>query len=317
MMEEAIKNFPKQFEWEPTIENSKFEIRNSKFLIVGMGGSHLAGDLIKTWNPSFGLIVWADYGLPAEVLARAGPPPLVIANSYSGNTEETLDAFNEALKKNLPLAAISIGGKLLELAKKNNVPYIQMPDTGIQPRSALGFNVRALLKLMGEDEALEATSQLASLLKPEELKDAGQQLAEKLKGFIPIIYSSNRNLAIAYNWKIKFNETGKVPAFYNVFSELNHNEMTGFGDVGKNFQFIFLRDSEDHLRVQKRMAVTQKILEDRGFNVNNFDLNEEHKWYRIFKSLVIADWTAYHTALLYGHEPEQVPVIEEFKKLIV
>jgi glucose/mannose-6-phosphate isomerase len=139
---------------------------------------------------------------------------------------------------------------------------------------------------------------------------------------VPIIYASEKNRALAYNWKIKFNETAKIPAFCNVFPELNHNEMTGFDAktatqfLSDKFYFIFLRDFVDHPGIFKRMALTGELFKKRGFNVEILDFGGENQWLKIFSTLLIADWAAYFTALNYGADPESVPMVEEFKKLM-
>ncbi len=321
-MYEAIKNFHEQFAFEPQIENASLLPQATKYVVVGMGGSHLAADLLRVWNPALNLIIHEDYGLPAmsddELRER-----LIILSSYSGNTEEVLEAFEEARIKNLPCAVITIGGKLLELAKTNSVPYIQMPDTGIQPRCALGFSLMALFKLIDQPEALQEARQLSSLLRPDEFESSGQELAKKLQGFVPVIYSSRRNIPIAYNWKIKLNETGKIPAFYNFFPELNHNEMNGFDveettrTLSNNFAFLLLEDKSDQMKIQSRMQILKKLYQDRSFMVESIKLPQNNnRFYKIFSSIVLADWVAYYTAKYYDVEPEQVPMVEEFKKLI-
>src|SRR3989344_6101017 len=148
-MREAIIGFPEQFKYEPKVENAighlvKFE----RFALVGMGGSALVGDLIKRLDPNLDIIVHKNYGLPKGVNLDGR---LLVLVSYSGNTEETLDAFDHALKAGHHLAVISTGGKLLEKAKKIGVLYVKLPDTGIQPRVSLGFQVRAALALMQQD----------------------------------------------------------------------------------------------------------------------------------------------------------------------
>jgi len=321
-MEEAIKNFASQFAYEPKIENTNTFKPATKFIVIGMGGSHLAADLLKVWDPSLDLIVHQGYGLPTlpkDVLKDR----LVILSSYSGNTEEVISAFEEADAKNLPRAIVSIGGELLELAQKHKLPYIQMPDTGIQPRSALGFNLIALLELMDQGRAIEEARKLSSILKPLEFEIGGRELAARLKNFVPVIYSSLQNLPIVYNWKIKFNETGKIPAFYNVFSELNHNEMTGFDAKGateklaKNFYFLLLEDENDTPKIKKRMQTLAKLYRDRDLKIEFIKIADNNNvFYKIFSSLILADWAAYHIAKSYGVEPEQVPMVEEFKKLI-
>ncbi len=322
-MFEAIKNFASQFAYEPKIENAGALKPATKFLVIGMGGSHLAADLLKVGDPGLDVIVSQDYELPM-LPENTLKNRLIILSSYSGNTEEVLSAFKEAGAKNLPRAVVSIGGKLLKLAQKHKLPYIQMPDTGIQPRSALGFNLMALLKLMNRRRAIAEARQLSSIFKPLAFEDKGRELAKRLNNFVPVVYSSLRNLPVAYNWKIKFNETGKIPAFYNVFSELNHNEMTGFDAKGateklaKNFYFLLLEDGFDTPKIKKRMRVLAKLYRDRNLKVEFIKITDnKNVFYKIFSSLILADWTAYYTAKSYGVEPEQVPMVEEFKKLII
>ncbi len=320
-MYNAIKNFSSQFAYEPAIENKDALIRPRWHIVAGMGGSHLAADLLRVWSPDLPLLVHKSYGLPkvpSEILKNS----MLIASSYSGNTEETLDAYEEAKKKNIPLAAISVGGKLLKLAKSDGVPHIRLPDTGIQPRSALGFNIKAVLALMDQKEALIEVGTLSDSLQPSVFEEEGRALAQKIKNYIPVIYSSAENEPIAYNWKIKFNETGKIPSFYNVFSELNHNEMTGFDakentrNLSRQFHFILLKDKTDHPRIQKRMEVLGKLYADRNLPVTAVNLDGKNVFHKIFSSLILADWAAYFTAKEYGVEPEQVPMVEEFKKLV-
>jgi glucose/mannose-6-phosphate isomerase len=318
---EAIKNFHKQFEWKPAVENSGKLGKYSKFIVAGMGGSNLAADLLKIRKPDLDITTHRDYGLPL-LPKSASKDTLVIASSYSGNTEETISAFKEAIKKKIPVAVVSIGGKLLELAKKYKKPFVQMPDLGIQPRSAIGFNIKADLALMSERVMLREIGNLSKLLKPHELERAGKALAEKLLGHTPVIYSSVRNFGIAYNWKVKFNETGKIPAFINLFSEINHNEMTGFDvqgstrELSRNFHFVFLKDVNDNPKIVKRMNITERLYRERGLPVEVVMLSGKDYFHKIFSSLVFADWASYYTALEYGVDPEQVPMVEEFKKLI-
>jgi len=324
MMREAILDFPKQLLWLPKIENSGSLPKAEHFIVAGMGGSALAADLLKVWNPAFHVIVHKNYGLPVLPKHYYGNV-LVVVSSYSGNTEEALSAWQAARERSIPVAAISAGGELLELAKRDGTPYIQLPDTGIQPRSALGFSLKALLKMMRQDQTVRELGGVGLSLQSlgaEAFEEEGKNLAEKLKGHIPLIYSSERNYPIAYNWKIKFNETGKIPAFCNYFPELNHNEMEGFDftkksrQLSKKFFFIFLPDEEDDPRTQRRMQVLGTILRKKGFQTEVKNLEGVNVWHKIFASLLLADWTAYYTALQYGSDPERVPMIEEFKDLI-
>jgi glucose/mannose-6-phosphate isomerase len=321
MINDDIKNYAKQFEYEPKVENAAKLKKFKKFIVCGMGGSHLAADILRAWHPELDIIVWSNYGLPplsdAELKER-----LVIASSYSGGTEETIDAFNTAKAKRLAVAVIAVRGKLIALANKHATPYVQMPDFHQQPRMATGLSLMAMLALMGERTWMAEAKQLAIQLHPTREELRGKDLAKRLHGGIPIIYASARNAAIAYNWKIKFNETGKIPAFQNVVPELNHNEMTGFDtktktiSLSSHFHFVFIKDGADNPRIIKRMSVMEKLYKDRGFKVEVIFLQGKSELHKIFNALVLADWTAYHTAKWYGVDPEQVPMVEEFKKLI-
>jgi len=317
-MEKAIRSFPEQLKFKPKIKNSLE--RKKKFIVSGMGGSHLAADLLKTYKPSLDLIVHHDYGLPK--ISGDLEDYLVIISSYSGNTEEALDGFNLAVKKNLSVACVSTGGELLELAEKYKKPYIKIPDTKIEPRSALGFSLVSLLKIMGERKAFLDIAKSAKNINMSNLRKKGMSLAKRLQGFIPIIYSSTLNESIAYNWKIRFNETGKIPSFCNSFPEINHNEMVGFDGGNKTkkllkyFYFIFLRDEHDHPKVIVRMNILKDILKNKQFPVKILELNSNNFWEKVFSSLLLADWTSYFTAKNYGLEPEKTEIISEFKNKI-
>lgn len=321
-MYEEIKNFNKQFLFEPEIKNSEIFQEKKEFIVVGMGGSALAPELLKNWKSELNMVVRRDYGLP-KMPDEELKNKLIILSSYSGNTEETIEAFWEAKNKSLNMAVITVGGELLKLAKENNVPYIQLPDTGIQPRMSLGFSIKAFLKLMGEEDELRKIGELATVLDLLSLENEGKMLAERMRDYIPIIYSSGRNSSLASTWKIKLNETGKVPSYFNIIPELNHNEVNSFDvktpikELCNKFCFVFLKDSTDNPKILKRIEVTEKLYKDRGLKVETIEVKGEDFWQKMFSVLILGDWVAYYTALQYGLDPEQVPMVEEFKKLIL
>lgn len=322
LMYEAIIKTNKQFDFEPKIENEKNLREFSKYVIVGMGGSNLATGLIKMWKPELDVISHRNYGLPklenTELQKR-----LIIFSSYSGNTEEVIDSYIKAGEIGLNRAVITVGGRLLELAKKDKTTYIQMPDLGIQPRSALPLSVISFLKMLGLEELLSGIRELRHIFNPKNFETEGKKLSEILNNRIPIIYTAAENEILGYIWKITFNETGKIPAFNNVIPELNHNEINGF-DVGKmttqlsgNFYFLFLSDQHDNVKIKKRMKITTKLYADRNLPSKIITSDEENKFLKIFNSIVLAEFTAYFTAERYGLESEQVPMVEEFKKMMI
>ncbi|KKU06790.1 MAG: Bifunctional phosphoglucose/phosphomannose isomerase [Candidatus Magasanikbacteria bacterium GW2011_GWA2_45_39] len=320
-MYQSIKTFAEQFAYTPKIENKNNLKKFKRFVLIGMGGSGLPGKLLKTWKPEIPLVIHQNYGLPPLSESEL-KQSLIICCSHSGSTEEVLNGFDAARAKKLPLAVIATGKALLERAQKYNVPHVVIPQTGAQPRMSTGLMLQALVGLMSDTASLKELHTLVSALKPASYEKASTTLAQTLKNHVPIIYASEQNGVIALNWKIKFNETGKSPAFWHVLPELNHNEMTGFDHVpstralSQNFHFVFLEDATDHPRIHTRMRVTATLYKKRGFPCTVVRLKKSSRIHTIFAATILADWTAYHLAKIYGVNPQEVPMVEEFKKLI-
>lgn len=320
-MLQALLDFPKQFTYQPKIINASRLKKASRFVVLGMGGSNLAAGLIKIAEPSLKISSHRNYGLPYLDKTEI-KQTLFIASSYSGNTEETIDGYKMAVAKKYNTIVLATGGRLLALAKKNNLPYIQIPNTHIQPRAALGYSLRATLKAIGLNKHLTLSAGLGRALKTKSLQNSGQRLAQNIKNRIPLVYASAANKGLAYNWKIKLNETGKTPAFANVFPELNHNEINGFDQknlskkFGSQFYVIMLKDDSDHPRIAKRMKITISLYRKRGLDITCLYLQGQNIWAKIFSNLLLADWTAYYLAKNAGQDSEAVPIIEQLKKLL-
>jgi glucose/mannose-6-phosphate isomerase len=219
------------------------------------------------------------------------------------------------------MAAVSLGGKLLEFAREKEIPFIQIPDTGLEPRMAIGYAMLAIARLMGNETLETAIRDGGEHVSVSEDQRVGLSLAEKLIGKVPLIWSSGKNLPVAYIWKVKFNETSKIPAFCNHFPELNHNEFTGFDVVDStrpvtgNFHVIMLADPKDHPRVQKRMALSKTMLEERGIPVDMIQMHGEH-FQKLFAASLLGDWVSLGLAEHYGVPNPETPLIAEFKKRI-
>lgn len=318
MIEETLRKFPEQFAFEPVIEHAPQWKKFERFVVAGMGGSHLAADLLCMQSPPRDILVHADYGLP-PLPEEDTLPRLFIASSYSGETEETIDFFAAAFERKLPLAVISTNGKLIELARTHTLPFVRIPETGIPPRLALGYSLKGLMKLMGDENGLREVSVLASTLDPAAAETRGTAIAEQLRDKIPVVYASARNRHIAYNWKIHCNETAKIPAFINTFPELCHNELAGFDGHGaarvftERFAFVFLHDANDDPKIRQRMDATAQLLRGLGLAVYDVPLEGARLWERVFNALLAAGWAALHLARYYGADPERAPIIEKLK----
>lgn len=317
-MRQTILNFPKQFGVGlKSAEGIEIKDGLSGVLICGVGGSALPGDILKMWfknnDIGFPVHIHRDYGLPNYIKENS----LVICVSYSGGTEEPLSSLEEAEKRNIKIAAVTSGGKLEEICRAKGIPFAKVPS-GLQPRMALGYQFSALAQILANcgiitKDNLKEVTELEQTLQPKRLEARGKKLAKKIKNKIPLIYASFKNKELARMWKIKFNENSKVPSFYNYFPELNHNEMTGFGNKVPFF-VILLRDSTDHPRNLKRLMLTSQILRKGGFGTEIIDLEGKDFSYKIFSNVILADWTSYYLALEYGKDPTPIKIVEEFKK---
>ncbi|MBI2100708.1 MAG: hypothetical protein HYT47_01675 [Candidatus Vogelbacteria bacterium] len=310
-MREQILNLPRQLAAALPVVNAENLPPADKFILCGLGGSALAGGLLRVYRPELDLLIHRDYGLPrVPKYFLAGS--LLILSSYSGETEEVLDTLQFAAAQGLKLSALAAGGLLLEEAKKLRLPYVLLP-AGLPPRLATGYSFVGLGQLLGLRSVLSELRLAASRLEPATLELVGQRLAKVIAGKVTIIYSSTLNLSLAYNWKIRFNETSKTAAFYNVLPEMNHNELAV---ADSNFSYIFLRDSADDPRIKDRFSRLAGMFRSQGLTVEEIGLEGATPLEKIFNSVILADWTSYHLALLAHRDPVGVPVIEEFKKPI-
>jgi len=322
-MRQVILDYPKQFgNILKSAKDFKIEGDFENIIICGIGGSALAASVFTTWldysktKTAVPIYVHRDYGLPKQ----ANKNSLVICISYSGNTEEPLSGFQEAIKKGIKTAAIASGGKAEEICGENNIPLIKIPS-GIQPRSSTGYLFTALAKILSglkliEDPSKEIMETAEELRKTNQESD-GKSIAEKLFNKIPVVYASNSLKHIARSWKIKFNENSKSPAFYNYFPELNHNEMVGFSQDRKengNFHILILRDQNDHPRNLKRMDLFAELVKSKGVGLDSVDIKGEKPLFKIFSAIILGEWVSYYLALKYNVDPTPVEIIEEFKK---
>ncbi|MGM0482811.1 MAG: SIS domain-containing protein [Patescibacteria group bacterium] len=322
-MEEAIAGLPEQFNFKPNIQEREKVFRDHDAVVVaGMGGSHLCAGALKALNPSLPIFIHNSYGLP-EFPDRLMEKIFFVFVSYSGGTEEILDSIDKALLKNLHSAVITTGGALGERAEKAGIPRIIMPDTGIQPRNAIGYSTVSLATMLEDENSLKALRELSSKIRPGNEKEKGVEIAEDLFGQIPLVYSSAENTTVAYNWKVKFNETTKIPSFYNIFPEANHNEMEGFGavestkDLSSSITPYFLIDEDDHPRIQRRMDVTCSIYEERGVKARRYELQGNSRAERIFRGIMVADWASLELSRkYYNTDADNVPMVEKFKNII-
>lgn len=299
-----------------------------KVVILGMGGSAIGGDLVRSLVAEIAkpiIFVNREYDLPAFVDART----LVIASSYSGNTEETLSAFSQALKTGCQKLAMTTGGKLKTVAEEAKVPVFTI-DHVSPPRAALGYSFMPLIALLQglgflKDQTAKVEAMIQGLGKLlEKLKEAvptnsneAKQLASKLHGKIAVIYGAGILSEVARRWKTQINENGKSWAFYEVLPELNHNAVVGYQfplELALKIYVVMLRCPSLHPRTQLRYQVTSELLKQNAISHQIIDGSGQDALSQMMNLVFLGDWTSYYLAILNGIDPTPVKVIDYLKK---
>jgi glucose/mannose-6-phosphate isomerase len=211
------------------------------------------------------------------------------------------------------------------MCQENNVQHIKMPVPfeNFQPRMAIGHFFAAILQVLISNGKIpdhkdriinEIVPQLEKLLKENE--ERGKKLAKKLVGKTVVVYSSEKFRSIAMIWKIKINENSKVPAFWNYFPELNHNEFVGFTNPQAKFHIIMLRDGDDHPRDLLRYDATATALQKKGIETEIVQMQGQNILEKIFSTISLCDWVSYYLALEYKQDPTPVDMVENFKEAL-
>jgi glucose/mannose-6-phosphate isomerase len=317
-----------QVAFQPEVKNGEHDGRELQQLVItGMGGSALAALLIRAWLKTELKIpfeVIRSYSLPAYV----GSNTLVIASSYSGNTEETLSAYKQAMQEGAQVAVVAAGGALIEQATADNVTYSEIPS-GMQPRMALIYNLQAVLAVLEHfgvvSGKLAEVQSLASWLE-EETKNwvadqptatnLAKQVAQTSVGKNAVFYGGELTAPIAYKWKISWNETGKNIAFWNEYSEFNHNEFMGWTShpVEKPFVVFDLISHLEHPQILKRFEISDRLLSGKRPKANTIELKGETLIAQLLWGVVLADFTSVYLAILNNVNPTPVALIEKLKK---
>lgn len=307
-------------------------------VLCGMGGSAIAGDLVQPMLESgpASLEVWRDYGLPHWV----GPDHLVIAGSYSGNTEETLSAYAAATSRGCRRLAITSGGELLARARADGVPAIELPG-GLPPRASLGWGLGALARALGKlglaanaPYAVEAAA--ATLARADgarclpwgeapgaaEVADPDGNppvaaLARELAGRVPVIYTcGGESHAVGLRLRAQLNENSKVPALLAAFPELDHNDLVGWclepGDR-QRFVLLVLRAADENPRTSLRVGLTLGLLADQFAGVYELRGGGGDALARVMSLVQYGDYLSCHLAGVRGVDPVPVDRIVKLK----
>ena len=288
-------------------------------ITLGLGGSGIGGDLLRAIladEAPFPVIGVKDYRIPSFL----GREALVLACSYSGGTEETLSAYEQAASAGASCVIITSGGDLLERAQRRGHPAVVVPK-GLPPRAALAYlfiPMLAVLHKAGALRSFEEEVRDAARLDVGRFRGKAEGLAGRLVERIPVIYSATPFLEpVAQRWKDQLNENAKTFAAWNTFPELNHNETVGWGvdgSLARLIHVIILHDRAQPARLSQRVAITKEIAFHRAGGLDEFVSEGEHKLSRLLSLILLGDLASWHLAIKRDVDPTPVSVIDELKR---
>jgi len=328
---DSLYSLPEQFEYSLGLSfdlagGYQREYRN--MVISGLGGSAIGGDIIRSYalsRLSIPVVVNRDYNIPAFVDEHT----LFVAASYSGNTEETLSSYHQARQRGASILCISSGGQLSSLAVNDGFGLVKIPG-GLMPRAATGYLFGALVLALeslglfsGVRAELEETVELLKAMR-EELKPAvsapenlARSIASNMKNAVPVIWgTAGLSETVALRWKTQINENAKCPAYYNIFPELNHNELVGFEAPAfllSQTSIVILQDEQDNERVKKRIEITRNVIEDKVKDIIMVRSRGTSYLARFFSLVYTGDYVSAYLAEEYGINPTPVAVIDYLK----
>ena len=331
-MRTLVESFPDQVRRAMSIADAiRLEPRGgvTHVVVTGLGGSAIGGDVVRAAAAEslrLPLVVHRDYDLPRFVDSRS----LVVASSYSGNTEETLSAYARARREGASLVCITSGGEIGRRARSDGVPVVEIPG-GLPPRAALGYSSIALLGILHAlglvaairdalEEAARLVTELASryaLTVPEEHNRA-KRLARTLHGKVVAVYGSAGILEpAAVRWRGQMEENAKNLAFHHLLPEMNHNELLGWRhpeEVLRRVAVVLIRDLGDHPQVRRRFELTREVVEASAGVVEEVWSEGDSRLARIFSVTYLGDFVSLYLSYLNGADPTPVKAIELLKE---
>jgi glucose/mannose-6-phosphate isomerase len=327
----VITAFPEMIE-EAAANDYLFSSKKREFkkiVVCGMGGSAISGELALSLiykHIKIPFQVVRHYSLPAYVDSST----LIIAVSYSGNTEETISCVKEGMAKGAEIVAITSGGILGSLCREKMIPFISV-RSGLPPRQALPYIFIPLIHILNKEgmipDLISPLSDEIFVLKNlktetspvrKEKYNVAKQIAKKLYQKIPIVLGScGLTSGVALRWKCQFNETSKVTSHFDLFPELNHNETINLSYLQKGkhpFALLVLRDEEDHERIKKRIEITKSLVGQNFHGVTEVASKGKNPLTRLLSLIYLGDIISYYLAILNGYNPMSIEIIEKLKK---
>lgn len=321
-MRELIANLAGQISEAINIgKSAKFNVPSKKInsvLVCGLGGSGIGGKIISQLfqdELTIPFLVSNDYTLPNWVNENT----LVIASSYSGNTEETIFSVKECIKRKAEVAVITSGGELLSMAVSNNWNHTIVPG-GQQPRAMLAYSLIQQIFLLSRYNLIDkknvlALDSLAAFIEDSttEIQKSAQKLASLLYTKTPIIYSASSNEGLAIRFRQQLNENAKVLCWHHVLPEMTHNELVGWAGGSEQFAAIYLQTSYDHPRTNYRWSICQDVIKKYTKSIETIVANGNSRLQQNFYLIHLTDWISINLADLKQVDAIEVDIIGHLK----
>ena len=321
-MRKHIEGFIEQLEDAFSIgENAQFSIPNKKLsnvLILGVGGSGIGGTVVaKTalLGAAIPVMTCNDYHIPEYVNENT----LVIACSYSGNTEETLTALKKCQNKGTEIAAVTSGGELKRICEENNYNHIIIPG-GNPPRTCLGYSLTEQFFILVKygilpKSAVEELKSAIELLKTNDssIRQEAETVAANLFGKLPVIYATDKFEPVSIRFRQQLNENSKELCWHQKFPELNHNEIVGWASGNSNLSVVMFRNDDDYYRTQERMEFMKKVILDKGSIVTEIISKGSSFIEKALYLIYLTDWASLFIAEKKQIDPIEIRVIDALK----
>jgi len=322
-MDKLIERFPAQLVESLEIGEAATltvpEKTINKIYVAGLGGSGIGGDFVAEMvakECKVPYLVGKGYGIPAYVDENT----LAIISSYSGNTEETLSAFDQIEKTGAKVICIASGGEVIGRAKEAGYDYIEVPGDWPSPRACLGFSlvqqIFVLQKLGFISSVISSQIKTAiDVIKydQDDIKKEALSIAKKLFGKTAIIYTTDRMESVALRLRQQINENAKLLCWHNVIPEMNHNELVGWKSNRQDVAVLYMRNKDDHKRNATRIDINKEIISKLSSSVTEVYSKGQSLPEKMLYLVNLGDWVSWYMSEMNGVDSIEVDVIDFLK----
>lgn len=319
-----LKEFPSEFSKSISLPlNIIINHPVKKIVIAGMGGSSYPGSICKTYLEDLSFSIPIEVCRKYSLTGRNDETTLVLVSSYSGNTDEAIACYFDALQRRCQTVIITSGGRLLELSMQNSTPLVIIDHNVTDyPSAYTGFFVGIILSILEDaglqDGLISEVGSIEEFLWRLEVREEAESIAKRIANRIPIIYTSAKfEESIARIAKLRLNELAKTPAFYNVFPQLTHYELMGFEQKWDDFHFVLIEDPDESIQIKAHISAFEQVfIRRKNIPLTTITMRGESMLKKIVGSIYLFEWVALYLAGIRGTDPFSESLGKELKQFI-